>query len=492
MIFTHEYNALTTSEKYLTHLCKNTFLNLWSWPHIYRNQRWNGGDGKEVCDLLVVFENNIIIFSDKYCEFPDTGDLTVDWCRWFNKAILKSANQVWGAERWIRQYPNNLFIDKDCRKPFPYPLPNMANANFHRIVVAHGSAMRCSKELGGNGSLMINPSIIGEDHYNLKSGKVTPFTIGRLSENKGFVHVLDDFNLDIVLQTVDTITDFTSYLEKKQIFFESGKLGGASGEEDLLGAYFSKLNSKGEHDFKYPSKADLIILEEGFWGIFQTHPNRLSQLEADRVSYVWDNLIDKFSVNILGGTLYNPSHTKISDHEIGLRILAREPRTRRRMLARSLIQVLERAEHEIRSARVVAGVDSGEPYYIFLSLDNKNYSTIDKYRNVRRNLLESYCLAAKVKFPNAEQIIGIATEPISHKNRSEDLIYIDARHWTKNDQEEAENIRDEFNLLVNTKMFQKIENEFPREELENFKKGRNRNRPCHCGSGKKFKKCCGK
>lgn len=31
------------------------------------------GDGKELCDLLVVFENHVIIFSDKDISFKDSG-----------------------------------------------------------------------------------------------------------------------------------------------------------------------------------------------------------------------------------------------------------------------------------------------------------------------------------------------------------------------------------------------------------------------------------
>ena len=488
----HEYDELTYSEKYLTHLCKDTFLNLWSWPHVYRNQRWDGGEGKEVCDLLVVFDNNIIIFSDKYCRFPDTGDLTLDWCRWFKKAVYKSAKQIWGAERWIRKYSDKLYIDKDCTTPFPIPLPNPDHAFFHRIVVAHGCSNRCQNYLGGTGSLMINPNIIGNDHYDINSGTVMPFTVGRLSINKGFVHILDDFTLDIVLQTVDTITDFTNYLTKKQKFFESGKLGMAAGEEDLLASYFLEMNEAGEHDFRYPKDADLIVLEDGFWINFKKNPDRLAQIKADKISYAWDRLIDKFSKHVLDNTLYLPSHTEVSDHEIGLRLLAREPRTRRRMLARSLLAIIERAEVETRSARVVVGTTAQEPYYVFLSLDRRTDISLDEYRVVRGNLLRNYCLAAKAKFPRAEQIVGVATEPMRYESRSEDLIYIDAKEWTKKDQEEAERVRKEYNLLMKTKMHESVEDEFPRLQMEKYRKGRSRNKPCFCGSGKKYKKCCGR
>lgn len=59
-------DGITASERYLKKLCDRTFLSLWSYPNVYRDQSGaSKGEGKEVCDLLVVFENHVIIFSDK-------------------------------------------------------------------------------------------------------------------------------------------------------------------------------------------------------------------------------------------------------------------------------------------------------------------------------------------------------------------------------------------------------------------------------------------
>jgi hypothetical protein len=65
----------TPSERILAQLCEGTFLNLWSYPNLYKDQGKKGGnsDGKELCDLLVVCGNDVIIFSDKSIEFPNTG-----------------------------------------------------------------------------------------------------------------------------------------------------------------------------------------------------------------------------------------------------------------------------------------------------------------------------------------------------------------------------------------------------------------------------------
>lgn len=69
--------GVTDAERYLNRLCDRTFLSLWAYPGIFRDQ----GGGQEICDLLVVFGDDIIIFSDKDCEFPDSGNLDRDWSR---------------------------------------------------------------------------------------------------------------------------------------------------------------------------------------------------------------------------------------------------------------------------------------------------------------------------------------------------------------------------------------------------------------------------
>jgi hypothetical protein len=143
--------GVTPSERYLKSLCDRSFLSLWSYPGVFRDQgRTNGkGDGKEVCDLLVVFENHVIIFSDKHIQFDNADDVGVGWPRWFRKAVLKSAAQVWGAERWIRRFPQRLFLDKQCTVAFPITLPAPEIAVFHRVVVAHDASRVCRERMGG-------------------------------------------------------------------------------------------------------------------------------------------------------------------------------------------------------------------------------------------------------------------------------------------------------------------------------------------------------
>ena len=113
---TSRSEGVTDAERYLKKLCERSFLSMWSYVGVFNDK----GTGQEVCDLLVVFDNHIIIFSDKDCEFPNIEDIDLAWKRWYKKAVKKSADQIYGAERWILKHPDRLFLDQTCKIPFQY------------------------------------------------------------------------------------------------------------------------------------------------------------------------------------------------------------------------------------------------------------------------------------------------------------------------------------------------------------------------------------
>ena len=494
----HRRDGITLAERYLKRLCDHSFLSLWSHAGVYRDQ-WLSGtvkEGKEVCDLLVVFENHIIIFSDKDCVYPTGDDQEVNWRRWFKRAVQKSADQIWGAERWIKAYPERLFLDSACTQHFPLPLPDPTTATFHRILVAHGVSERCREVLGGSGSLMIAPQVIGSMHTVGGADGGRPFTIGQIDPAKGYVHVFDDTSLQVVMRTLDTITDFVAYLIKKERFIQSSQLLWAAGEDDLLAYYLRDINSDGEHDFVVPDNADAVSIDEGFWQAFVNSSQRKAQIKANRVSYLWDMLIERFATHILADTQYYTTHSGVEHAERIMRFLARESRTRRRMLAQSLLQMLETTPSSMRRTRVVQPSGTGDPYYVFLLLPQRTGEPEDEYRIVRRQFLEACCMVAKLVYPEAQDIVGIATETgsIANEPRSEDALYLDAHYWTEELQAEAQQLQQDLGLLTNLTKFASVESEYPPVPSKPVPsmKGRDRNRPCPCGSRKKFKKCCGR
>src|SRR5712691_4619204 len=159
--------GFTPSEMLLADLCDQSFLSLWSYPNLFNDRgKVRSGSGKELCDLLVVFGDHILIFSDKSCNYPNTGDPITDWRRWYRRSVQASADQIYGAERWIRDFPDHIFLDHACTQQLPITLPSRSSMNIHRICIALGASERAQAQKGV-GSLAISPVILKRDDFSL-------------------------------------------------------------------------------------------------------------------------------------------------------------------------------------------------------------------------------------------------------------------------------------------------------------------------------------
>lgn len=478
---------VTEEERYLGKLCERSFLSLWSYPSVFRDQgSKNGGDGKEVADLLVVFGDDVIIFSDKAIAFSHAKDEAVAWARWHRRAVLEGAKQLWAAERWMRDYPERLFLDRRCTQRFPLPLPKPANARFHLVLVAHGATEACRKRFGGSGSLILAPL--------LQSESQVAFTVGDLEPTKSFVHILDDTSLDIVMAHCDTTADLVNYLTRKERFIRTGRLISAAGEEEMLAYFLTHTDSGGQHDFTFPEDVGGIVLDEGHYGEFAANPQLRAKKVADESSYLWDSLIEEFSKNVVQGTLYYSSSPEVSHHETGLRILASEPRVRRRMLSNALLEMAHDPRgHPVRRLRVISGPEGGT-YYAFLCLKHPEDLSYEQYREVRRNLLLAYARTIRLLREDATEVVGIGLDFPSRAPSSEDLVVYDCREFGPEERAEAERAQRELNLLSEVKQFAAVEHEYPiqpKPAAPAFSaESLHRNAACPCGSGKKFRLCC--
>ncbi len=320
-----------------------------------------------------MFGDDVIVFSDKDCAFPDSGDPVLDWRRWFKRAVWKAAEQAWGAERWIRTHPDRLYLDPDCTEPFPLDLPPPDRARFHHVVVAHNAVEPCRRYYGGgSGSFIINNQVVGDDHYADPGLAAGPFVVGDLDPRKGFVHVFEDASLNVLLSTLDTVADFTAYLRKKEHALRSGLSVMVPGEEELLARYLANLDADGDHGFDVPDNFTGFSMDEGRWARFSRSPERHAQREADRVSYVWDTLIERFNGHIIGGRYYHATDPTPRVRERIIRFLAAESRFRRRFLGRSIRDlVLKHPKDRVdwKAARVIPPRQPGEPHYVFLVFD---------------------------------------------------------------------------------------------------------------------------
>lgn len=191
------------------------------------------------------------------------------------------------------------------------------------------------------------------------------------------------------------------------------------------------------------------------------------------------------------------SHPDIKSQEEIFRYLAKENRTRRRFLAESINDLIKKTPDNARATRTVLPLNPGDPCYLFLLMHRNTTLPYEEYREMRGQLLASYLRITKLKFPEVKDIVGIATETGLSEERSEDVVYLNASDWTEEDDREAADLESEFSsqgLFGKRTLNRSSIDEYPDKNpsrVTKGMKGNERNDPCPCGSGKKFKKCCG-
>lgn len=416
----------TDSERALAMLARKAFLSMWSYPNVYSDEGRSGGkgDGKELADLLVVFGNDVLVFSDKHCAFHSDVDIKVAWPRWYKRAIEKSVRQLAGAESFLRRFPDRVFVDKACQTRLPVSLPNSSVARYFLIAVTRGGHEAAARHFGGgsSGSLMLNSMLMESAHYE------RPFEVGFPLKGRRFVHVLDEVTANVLLDELDTVPDLVDYLACKEGYFgANGIFTHIAGEEELLAQYMCTMEN-GRHALpKVPPGADAITLLEGDWQFYRSSPQRAAKREADQVSYSWDALIEYQATFVRAGTAIGlpEASGETINHERILRALAAEPRLARRGLASHFRFALSISQPGRKFARVALSGDDLSRAYVFLTVPKPLDVDYQAYREMRSAALLAYCHGIKLRFPTVTEAIGIASEPFSEKVSSQDFLYAD-------------------------------------------------------------------
>lgn len=438
----------TDSERALSRLARKAFLSLWSYPNVCTDEGRRGrrGDGKELCDLLVVFGQDVLLFSDKHCEYPEHPDVKVAWPRWYKRAIEKSVRQLVGAEKFAKEFPQRLYLDKQCQTPLPVPLPDSSVARYHLIAVTRGAYEACERFFGGgsSGSLLIETWLKGDEHLT------HPFRIGFPAAGR-FVHVWDEATVSILLQELDTVPDLVAYLTAKEAFLQQrGVVLSVPGEEELLVTYMTTPLRDGQHAFpSLPPGVDFAALPEGDWRVYSTSPQRAAKRRADEQSYLWDDLIEYQSGFIRAGTATSPLGAPAEEvnHERIVRAMAQQTRLARRTLAADLHFVMSHNTPEQMFARVQMSGKPPNHAFVFLSMPKRAEITYDEYREERASVLAVYCHAVKDGVPTLKEAVGIASEPFSSQVSSQDFMWVDLADMTGEEMAHWREAADEMGIL---------------------------------------------
>ena len=482
-------SGVTATERLLADFCERSFLRLWSYPNPYKD------DGHELCDLLAVFDNHVFIFFDRENVLPEASDRDsqVLWERWKRNVIDRQVKTAHGAERYMRS-GRPIFVDPKRETPFPIAFDRDA-AVIHKIIVAHGAKKACERASPQNvyGSLAIT-------YTDTVEGSTDPFHIQ--IDKKRPVHIFDSHNMPIVLRELDTVSDFSAYLDEKVRAASTFDYLSYCGEEDLLGHYLLNYDEAAKRHVIGPKKAggfNGVMIGEGEWRDFAASDLYKNTKNEDRISYFWDNLIQRTCQNRLDGTLGGDSN--IEGGQSAVYEMVKEPRFMRRGLAEKMLTAVERFPEEGTFVRQVTFLPSFVPNvgYVLLQLRApESFRGEPEYRGKRQAMLEIACGAAKNKFPHLVKVIGIGIEApkFSGGTVAEDFILMPCEAWPDEAKAHYEELNKELNFFGTSSLreFNDHVTQFvpPVKDSRRESYGKvGRNDPCPCGSGKKFKKCHG-
>ncbi len=404
---------MNKAEEFVANLCTKSFLSLWSYPNP------QGKDsGKELCDFLVVYDPDVIIFSVKEIGLKEEGDESINWKRWHKKAIEESVNQIYGAERFISNSPR--VVTKDSASGLNFP--DNTRIKVHRIAVA----------LGGKGKGVIRYGDFG----------------------KGFVHVLDEISLQTLMSELDTITDFVHYLTAKETLIKSGKiLVPSGGEEDLLAFYLSS-------NRQFPPEPTMIVLDDNLWSTFRQSNEYQAKKIADIDSYIWDRLIEIQceDYRVAGATIFDTSIKPIDNNaplatvEPVLRVMAKESRFCRRVLGKSFKEFGEVSV--LKKVRSRIAISPSGVQYVFLKTQTDG--------DLKPGLAElgARCFIARGINQNYKTVIGLLEQELLGVGFNFNFLHLHMEDWTDEDHSRMELLQKELGYFSSPRKTQSYEQEY--------------------------------
>jgi len=379
------------AEKYVYELSQRTFFTDWCYP----NPKLP--NGKEICDLLVVYGDTAIIWQIKNLKLDKNG-------KYKQSEVKKNIHQLCSAKHRLFKLtiPIELENPRKGKEMFdPKPIKEV---------------FLISALLGK-----------GEDYFSF---------IEKVKGN--VIHTFTREFTEIVLTELDTISDFVEYMREKEKLISKGKrIILMGGEQELLAYYL--LNNR---SFEKLYEADEIIIQDGLWKTLQKKPEYIAKKKEDEISYIWDDII-------------NRAHTGGREYEKIARELARPNRFERRVLSKSFFDAHMKAHREkkmntFRRIHVTDGTT-----YCFLFMDDP------EPRTRRKQLLSAICFVARGLYPNNKKVIGIATEMKIREFCSYDFCLLEIPKWTIEHQKHMEWLRKKIGIFLKTQVKSIHEDEYP-------------------------------
>jgi hypothetical protein len=176
-------------EDFVNGIAFNSFIEHWCYP----SPKDESGDKKEICDLLILFDGNMIIISVKNYEFKDF------YSRYFRRTIEKAVKQIYGAERKLMNGDKDIYIKHPKRVIERFPKERIKN--IHRVIINLGEGVRF-------------------------------YPFNQETKDEKFITLLDKEAFQTIVQELDTIPDFLEYLRKRELLFANKTVTILPGDED--------------------------------------------------------------------------------------------------------------------------------------------------------------------------------------------------------------------------------------------------------------------
>jgi hypothetical protein len=322
-------------------LATKTFLTDWCYPNPKKP------DGKELCDLLVVFDDIAIIWQIKDLKVNCEG-------RYKEAEVEKNLRQLSGARR-------HLF---DLKVPIRLENPRRGREIFRPEAI---KTIHLISVLMGDGE--------------------GPFSFAQLVKDR-LIHIFTRQFADLILSELDTVSDFCEYLRKKEALDKNKSILILGGEENLLAKYLENARS-----FTWMEKYDNVVIDDTVWSAFSTSPQFRAKKREDEVSLGWDSIIDR-------------AHDGSSPaYERAARELARPGRFARRILSKCFMDAYKQYwSCPLPLFRRMVPVD--DTTYCFLFMQDGH----ELPRKRRTAMLSLMCFVARGLPPFNSRVVGIATE----------------------------------------------------------------------------------
>ncbi len=394
------------SESYLLQLAERTFLKPWAIPGAAYKA------GKEISDLVIPFGDDVIILSDKACNFDIAAGQALAWSRWSTAAVEDSLKQLGGAMRRLEMPETRVFVDPGGRQPLPFPLAPLGRRRYHLVGVARPAKDPTVRPAGW--------SPLAYDD----SGDGTPFAIGHLSTRGQFVHLFDGDAIDLLLNRLDTAPDFIAYLTSR-----AAALGGGAGfrfrEPDLLAhTTLNWMEGLGYRiDGPGPARSREI---DGLWERFAGSDRDLATTEKNGPSRLIDAMVCDFHREYLTAQAAD-GHPDAPNHETAMRLLAQESRFSRRMIVGGLQDLLNEPNQTSTWALTLETPSSPGVRYMLMTFPppKPGVAIADHDRWCLQDLSDHIIVAADLL--GADTIVGLGIPNVAWDDPIRVLRVFDAR-----------------------------------------------------------------